>query len=147
MWIDDAEVADVFARFAGVRHTPEPAIEISGGSGVSLMLAIAHGATGPGTCRDRTACRAAIRWRGAGASSRSTCRRRSRAEAIRWNARFEEESGLVVESDGRARYTGVLRDRLAALSPTLAEGFSVRDIEAVHEAMNALRLRLESRSE
>ena len=53
----------------------------------------------------------------------------------------------MVESDGRARYTGVLRDRLAALSPTLAEGFSVRDIEAVHEAMNALRLRLESRSE
>jgi len=49
----------------------------------------------------------------------------------------------VVGSDGRARYTGALRERLAALSPTLAEGFAVHDIEAVHEAMNALRLRLE----
>ena len=71
----------------------------------------------------------------------------TRAEAIRWKARFEEESGLVVESDGRARYTGVLRDRLAALSPTLAQGFAVLDIEAVHAEMNALRLRQESRSE
>ena len=70
----------------------------------------------------------------------------TRAEAIRWNAGFEEESGLVIESDGRARYTGALRDRLATLSPTLAEGFAVRDLEAVHEAMNALRLRLERES-
>ena len=67
----------------------------------------------------------------------------TRAEAIRWDARFEEESGLVVESDGRARYTGALRERLAALSPSLAEGFAVHDIDQVYEEMNALRLRLE----
>jgi hypothetical protein len=52
----------------------------------------------------------------------------------------------VVDGDGRARYTGALRDRLAALSPTLAEGFAVHDIEGAHEAMNALRLRLERQS-
>ena len=35
--------ADVYARFAGVRLTREPAIEISGPSGVPLMLAMAAG--------------------------------------------------------------------------------------------------------
>ena len=43
VWIDNEEVADVYARFAGVRLTREPAIEISGPSGVPLMLAMAAG--------------------------------------------------------------------------------------------------------
>jgi hypothetical protein len=42
-WIDGEEVADVYARFASVRLTREPAIEISGPSGVPLMVAMAAG--------------------------------------------------------------------------------------------------------
>jgi hypothetical protein len=147
-WIDGAEIADVFARFAGVRLTREPAIEISGASGVPLMLALAHGGdwTGhvPGPHGLPGGYPVAL---SAGALALDLPPSITRAEAIRWNAGFEEESGLVIESDGRARYTGPLRDRLAALSPTLTEGFAVHDIEAVHAEMNALRLRLESRSE
>jgi hypothetical protein len=37
----------------------------------------------------------------------------------------------------------VLRNRLAALSPDLADGLVVADLAAVYEAMNALKLRLE----
>jgi hypothetical protein len=67
-------------------------------------------------------------------------------EAIAWNLSYEEESGLVVGSDGRAAYTGVLRERLAALSPTIADGFHVRDLADASRAMNDLRSRLEARS-
>jgi hypothetical protein len=67
----------------------------------------------------------------------------SRDEAIAWNRRYEEQSGLVVMPDGRAVYTGVLRDRLNALSPALAGGFHVRDIDDVYRAMHDLRSRLE----
>ena len=42
VWIDDEEVADVYRRFADVQLTREPAIEISGASGVPLMLAMAQ---------------------------------------------------------------------------------------------------------
>ena len=52
-------------------------------------------------------------------------------------------TGLVVGADGMARYTGLLRDRLRAISPALAEGFAVRDLEAVHAEMAALRRRLQ----
>ena len=43
VFIDGAEVADVYRRFADVVLTREPAIEISGASGVPLMLAMAAG--------------------------------------------------------------------------------------------------------
>jgi hypothetical protein len=68
-----------------------------------------------------------------------------RDEAIRWNRRFEEKSGLVVEAQGKARYTGVLYQRLRAESPALAEGFEMKDREEVYREMAALRARLEAR--
>ena len=43
VWLDGAEVGDVYARFAAVQLTPEPVVDISGASGVTLMLAMAHG--------------------------------------------------------------------------------------------------------
>ena len=69
----------------------------------------------------------------------------SRDEAIAWNARFEEENGLVVDGNGHARYTGVLRDRLREHAPSLAEGFAMQDLDDVHKTMDALRARLQSR--
>ena len=45
------------------------------------------------------------------------------AEAIAWNLRYEEESGLVVGPDGRATYTGLLRERLSVFAvPVLGVG-------------------------
>jgi hypothetical protein len=143
VWIDDEEVTDVYARFVGVRLTREPAIEISGPSGVPLMIAMATG-------KD---------WRGhmpgpnglpggypinfeAGKLDLDLPSSLTREEAIAWNLSYEEESGLVVSSDGRASYTGVLRERLAALSPAIAAGFHVRELEEASRAMNDLRSRL-----
>jgi hypothetical protein len=147
VWIDDQEVADVYARFSSVQLTREPAIEISGPSGVPLMLAMAQR-------RD---------WRGHvpgpnGLPGGYPVRLKdghveldlpaslTRDEAIAWNRRYEEESGLIVTLDGRATYTGILRERLDAFSPGLAGGFHVRDIADACRQMNDLRSRLERRS-
>jgi hypothetical protein len=147
VFVDDAEVADVFARFRSARLTPEPAIEISGASGVPLILALASGGT----------------WRGhapgpnglpggypvsvfAGAVDLDLPAPVSREEAVAWNACFEEENGLSVDRNGRAQYAGKLRELLRRHSPSLAEGFAIADLEEVHQAMDALRTRLQARS-
>lgn len=145
VWIDEREVEDVFATFKDVQLTPEPAIEVSGASGVPLILALQSG-------RD---------WRGhvpgphglpGGYPVRLFAEELdldlpegiSREAAIAWNAAFEEAGGLVVDPEGRARYTGVLRERLREHAPELAEGFAARDLEDVHLAMQALRTRLQA---
>jgi len=144
VWIGDDEVTDVYGSFAGVQLTREPAIEISGASGVPLMLAMARGRAwtghvpGPGGLPGGYP----VTLRG-GVLDLDLPSALARDDAIAWNRRYEEESGLVVMPDGRAVYTGVLRDRLNALSPALARGFHVRDINAVCRAMHDLRSRLE----
>lgn len=147
VWIDDEELADVYARFATVRLTREPAIEISGPSGVPLVLAMAAG-------KD---------WRGhmpgpnglpggypvnfsSGRLDLDLPAGLSRDDAIAWNLSYEQASGLVVSPDGRATYTGVLRERLAAFSPAIADGFHVCDIAEACRAMSDLRSRLQARS-
>jgi hypothetical protein len=147
VWIGEDEVADVYARFADVQLTREPAIEISGASGVSLFVAMAGGrdwrghVPGPHGLPGGYPVRLA-----SGAIDLDLPRGLSRAAAIAWNLSYEEESGLVVGTDGSATYTGLLRDRIAAFSPALAEGFAVRDILAVSREMGDLRSRLEQRS-
>jgi hypothetical protein len=147
VWIRDREVEHVFERFGDVQLTPEPAIEISGASGVPLMTAMA----------ERT------EWRGHvpgpkglpggypvvfsnGALDLDLPSALRSADAIGWNSRFEEENGLVVQADGEVRYTGRLHEKLSAESPSLAAGFAVRDLEQVYDAMVELRARLQSRS-
>lgn len=143
VWVDGAEVDDVFARFADVQLTPEPAIEISGASGVPMMLAMASGGD----------------WRGhvpgpnglpggypvvlsAGKMTLDLPPGVSADEAVAWNRAFEERNGLTVEADGKVAYTGRLREGLAAHDAKLAEGFHIDDLEAVCTKMLALRDRL-----
>lgn len=140
VWLGEEEIADVAARFAAVQLTPEPVIDISGASGVPMLLAMASG----------------TEWRGhapgplglpggypvhlaAGQLGLDLPAGLSRAEAVAWNAAFEEKNGLAVDANGHARYTGTLAARLAELSPELAKGFDVRDLESVHAAMSELR--------
>ena len=144
VWVDGEEVADVYRRFAEVQLSREPAIEISGASGVSLMLAMARGCDWrghvPGPCGLPGGYPVRL---AAGEISLDLPASLTRSEAIAWNLRYEQDSGLVVGPDGRATYTGILRERLATLSADLAGGFHVSDIEDVYRTMNALRARLE----
>jgi hypothetical protein len=146
VWLDGREIGDVFDRFAEVQLTPEPVIDISGASGVTLMLALAAG-------RD---------WRGhvpgpvglPGGYPVAISNGRlaldlppglSPTDAVAWNARYEAENGLSVAADGRVHYAGRLRDRLEAESPALAAGFHVDDLEPVTLEFARLRDRLLAR--
>jgi hypothetical protein len=147
VWIDDQEVADVYARFADVQLTREPAIEISGASGVPLMLAMVQGRDWTGHVPGPHGLPGGYPVRLKAAEiDLDLPASLTRGEAIAWNLRYEQDSGLVVGPEGRATYTGALRERLAALSPDLANGFHVRDIAEVYRDMNDLRSRLESGS-
>ena len=147
VWIDGAEVADVYRRFADVQLTREPAIEISGASGVPLMLAMAQGRDWSGHVPGPRGLPGGYPVKfAAGEIDLDLPAPLTRAEAVAWNLHYEQESGLVVGADGRATYTGTLRERLAAFSPALAAGFPVGEIEEVCRDMNDLRSRLERRS-
>lgn len=146
VWIDGAEIADVPARFRDVRLTPEPAIEISGSAGVPLLVAMATpGAEAAGHAPGALGLPGGypVVYRN-GELALDLPPGLSRDEAVAWNLSFERTNGLVVGPDGQVRYTGVLYDRLAALSPALAAGFAMRDLEAVHAEMAALRERLQA---
>jgi hypothetical protein len=146
VWIADEEIADPYARFAGVTLTPEPAIEISGANGVPLMLAMAAGTEWRGHAPGPEGLPGGypVLYRD-GAVELDLPKGLDRTDAIAWNARFEEANGLVVGADGRVRYTGKLYDVLHAASPDLAAGFAIADLDEVHAAMAALRARLQAR--
>jgi hypothetical protein len=146
VWIDDVEIDDVAARFQHVQLTPEPVIDISGASGVPMMLAMAAGVPWVGHAPGPLGLPGGypVRLEG-GALGLDLPTGISQDEAVGWNAAFEERNGLIVD-DGRARYTGVLCDRLAAYSPSLAAGFDVGDLDAVFGEMARLRDRLLAKS-
>lgn len=145
VWLAGQEVADVFDRFRAVQLTPEPAIEISGAAGVPLILAMALGRGWTGHVPGPHGLPGGypVRWRD-GALSLDLPPGLSRDAAIAWNAQFEAANGLVLDGT-RARYTGRLEQRLRGFSPELAGGFDLSELEAVYQAMQALRARLQTR--
>jgi hypothetical protein len=146
VWIDDAEVGDIYAAFRGVKLTPEPVIDISGATGVPLILAMIAGSPWQGHVPGPNGLPGGYPVAFCdGGLDLDLPTPIGRAEAIAWNARFEAEDGLAVDATGRARYSGRLYEKLRAVSPTLADGFSVRDIEPVHREMEALRAQLQAR--
>ena len=146
VWLDEAELSDVYPRFAAVQLTPEPVIDISGASGVGLMLAMAHGTDWwghvPGPQGLPGGYPVALM---DGRIVLNLPAGLDREAAIAWNAAHEVENGLVVEPDGHALYTGLLRDMLRAESADIAAGFHVADLEQAWLAMSALRERLLAR--
>jgi hypothetical protein len=147
VWLDRAEVGDVYGSFAAVQLTPEPVVDISGASGVTLMLAMAHGRNWSGHVPGPMGLPGGypIALQG-GRIGLDLPESTDRAAAIAWNVRFEAQNGLLIGPDGRARYTGRLHDALKAESPDIAAGFDVADLEQVWRAMSTLRDRLLARS-
>ena len=143
VWIDGDEVGDVLTRFGDVKITPEPAIEISGASGVPLILAMAREQSWRGHVPGPNGWPGGypVRWTGCEMLA-DLPDGLSLDEAIRWNARFEEANGLVIGENGQARYCGALHDLLRTESPTLAAGFNVAELDRVFAEMDALRARM-----
>jgi hypothetical protein len=146
VWLDGAEVEDVFSRFASVQLTPEPVIDISGASGVTLIFAMAHRQDWSGHVPGLEGLPGGypVALEG-GRLDLDLPTGVDREVAIEWNAQYEADNGLVIGPDGRARYTGRLHDGLKAESPDIAAGFDVGDLELAWQAMSALRERLLAR--
>jgi hypothetical protein len=146
VWIRGEELPDVLGRFAQVRLTPEPVIDISGGSGAPLIQAMARGAEWAGHAPGPNGLPGGypVRFR-AGELVLDLPIALGDDQAVAWNAAFEAANGLVVEN-GRALYTGILYKRLRQASPVLAEGFAVAELDAVYDEMVALRTKLQSRA-
>jgi hypothetical protein len=148
VWIDGTEITDVRSRFADVKLTAEPAIEISGASGVPLILAMAAGEPWRGHVPGPHGLPGGYPVIFDGQALRLDLPSGLTPDnAVAWNARFEQENGLVVGEDGFARYTGRLAESLRRVSPELASGFAVADVEAVYAEMDKLRAKLLARSE
>jgi hypothetical protein len=140
VWIDGCEVEEVFARFADIQLTPEPVIEISGASGVPMLLALAAGrgwrghAPGP----DGLAGGYPVALR-AGKLELDLPTGITREDAVSWNAGFEAEKGLTVSPNGEARFHGELRRLIGQHRASLAEGFPVGSLEEVCDELLGLR--------
>lgn len=146
VWIDDIEIDNVIDRFAEVQLTPKPVIDISGATGVPLMLAIAEGSQWSGHVpgpEGRIGGYPVV-------VDRRTLRLRlppglSESEAVAWNEGFEARDGVQIDARGHVRYAGRLARAMAAESPSLAAGFHVDDLENVYLEMAALSERLSAR--
>lgn len=143
LWIDGAEVTDVFARFAAVKLAAEPVIDISGASGVPLLLALAAGRAWRGHVPGPNGVTGGypVRLSG-GRIALDLPDGLTEADAIAWNRAFELENGIIVGVDGTVRYVGRVEAVLRRLSPDLAAEFSMSAFDAAYDAVSALRARL-----
>lgn len=142
IFIGATELPDPFAAFQHCRLTPEPAIEISGASGVTLMLAYVAGQPWHGHVPGPDGLPGGYPVRlEDGALMLDLPDGVSEAEAVDWNAAFEARNGLTV-ANGSVRYHGRLRELLSEAGSSHAEGFELSELEAVCTDMLALRDRL-----
>ncbi len=142
VFIGDAEVDDVFERFSAARLTREPAIEISGASGVSLMLAYVGGrawqghAPGPAGLPGGYPVRLCD-----GRLALDLPHGITQDDAVRWNAGFEKGNGLTAEG-GLVAYHGSLAACLRDAGFPHADGFPLTELETVCRDLMILRDRL-----
>jgi len=139
VFLDGREVADVFEAFASIKLTAEPAIEVSGASGVTLICAYAAGrpwaghVPGPGGLPGGYPVRLE-----AGKLHLDLPEGLAREEAISWNHAFEAENGLVLDGQ-HAHFTGRLKAAFERVGFAHAGGFEIGRLEEVYRDLALLR--------
>lgn len=142
VFLDDREVADVFGEFAEVKLTIEPAIEVSGASGVTLICAYAAGLPWVGHVPGPNGLPGGYPVRlEDGALFLNLPEGVTEEEAVAWNNGFETGNGLVMDGT-EARYTGILHSVLKQYGFAHVDGFEIGQLEAVWRDFADLRERL-----
>lgn len=145
VWIDDVEVADVFNRFRTVMLSPQIAFELTGATNAPMLVSLATGGAWEGHAPGvhGRAGGYPVRFESGGTMTLALPAGLSEAEAVAWNEQFEQQSGLVFDTSGRAQFTGRLRELLAEERFAFSDGFDVADALHVAEATIRLRDRLQ----
>jgi hypothetical protein len=139
VFIEDDEISDPFEAFRHCQLTPEPAIEISGASGVTLMLSLIAGQVWEGHVPGPNGLPGGYPVRLEDAELKLDLPRDiAESEAIAWNSGFEERKGLTVDGT-TVHFHGRLRDLLAEAGSAQVDGFELADLEYVCTDMIALR--------
>lgn len=142
VFVGEHEIEDVFDTFRSTRLTPEPAIEISGASGVTLMLALASGKDWHGHAPAPHGRPGGYPVKLSGGSfGLDLPSGMTEAEAVEWNEAYELKKGLTVK-DGQARYHGRLAEMLHQEGFAHADGFPLDHLEQVCRDFTELRDRL-----
>ncbi|MCX8280078.1 hypothetical protein OSJ77_07745 [Phyllobacterium sp. 0TCS1.6C] len=142
VFIEDEEIEDPFAAFKDCQLTPEPAIEISGASGVTLILALIGGQEWRGHVPGPSGLPGGYPVRLEGGELVLDLPGGITAdEAIAWNEAFEQRRGLTVHGRAAA-YHGRLRELLVEEGSVHADGFDLDDLESVCSDFLQLRDRL-----
>ncbi|WP_354447282.1 hypothetical protein [Ottowia thiooxydans] len=146
VWLDGQEVDDVFGAFADVQLSPEVAFDISGATGVPLMVALASGMAWRGHVPGPLGLPGGypVRIDASGNMSLDLPEGVTAKDAEAWNKAFEERSGMTVGPDGHAQYHGLLREKLQAHDADIAKGFHCADVEIAAQRLSALRDRLQA---
>lgn len=143
VWVGETEMTGVQDRFRHIRLPFRDLNVISGGSAVPVLIALAgHGdrrghVPGPGGLPGGYPVRVSAAKVVLDLPAAVTV-----DDAIAWNRQFEDADGVSVTAEGRVVYSPRARAALAAVSPELAEGFAVGDLDAAHAALQGLRTRL-----
>lgn len=142
VYVGEQKIDDVFETFKQCQLTPEPAIEISGASGVTLILALAAKTSWSGHAPGPDGLPGGYPVRLENNELMLDLPKSiTRDEAIAWNAGFEQSNGLVVE-DQTIHYHGKLKSLLEEEKFEFATGFEAKDLEQVCNIMISLRDRL-----
>ncbi|SDI33651.1 hypothetical protein [Alloyangia pacifica] len=147
IWIGETEVDDIFARFREAQLTAVPVIDISGASGVTLIEAVATGRPWTGHVPGPNGLPGGypVHFDGS-AMALDLPTGIDQAAAVDFCLGFERESGMIVDADGIAHYTGSLHDALEAEGCELHRGFALTDLDEAVGVLAALRDRLNLQS-
>ncbi|WP_431280858.1 hypothetical protein ACQW02_15730 [Humitalea sp. 24SJ18S-53] len=138
-WMGDAPIPDVDALTRDIQLPYRDLNLISGAGAVPVLRALA----GEGAALCHVPGPAGLPggypvWVDKGRVTLDLPKGVARDEAIAWNRTFEDADGVGI-SDGRVTYAPRAREALAAISPELADGFAVGDVEQAAAALGTLR--------
>lgn len=143
VWQGETEMTDVQNRFRDIQLPFRDLNVISGGSAAPVLVALTGGqdcrshVPGPNGLPGGYPVRVS-----AGRVELDLPKSISVDEAIAWNRQFEDADGVSITAQGRVVYSERAHAALHKVSPEVAAGFEVRDLESAYTALQALRTRL-----
>lgn len=142
-WIGDQEMEGVEDRFRHIQLPFRDLNVISGASGAPVLRALAGGEEYAGHVPGPAGLPGGYPVRVSKAKVELNLPRPvSKEEAINYNLQFEVVDGVSITADGYVRYSEQAQRELTKVSPEIAAGFHVEQLESAYQALQELRTRM-----